>query len=93
MQIPRCKAIGFLENLQNNTFNEIQVIDQNQLEKEVSKNKPTPVPMSNEDKQFFLEKTNINVPAEEGETYIKLLVKNHNVFSLDKHNIGLSTNL
>jgi hypothetical protein len=35
MEIPRCTAIGFLENLQNNTFNEIQAIDQNQLEKEM----------------------------------------------------------
>jgi hypothetical protein len=56
MEIPRCTAVGFLENLPNNTFNEVQAIDQSQLEKEVSKDKPASVPMSNEDKYKFLEK-------------------------------------
>jgi hypothetical protein len=55
MEIPRCMAIGFLNNLQNNTFNEIQAIDQNQLENEVPKDKRTPVPIPNEDKQKFSE--------------------------------------
>jgi hypothetical protein len=41
--------------------------------------------MSNEDKQNFLEKNKINVPAEKRETYMKLLLKHHN--------IGLATNL
>ena len=39
MEIPRCTAIGFLENLQNGTFKEIHASDQNQLEKEVSQDK------------------------------------------------------
>jgi hypothetical protein len=42
MEIPRCKAIGFVENLQNNTFKEIYVVDENKLEKGVSQDKPIP---------------------------------------------------
>ncbi len=93
IEIPRCTAIGFLENLQNDTFKQIQAIDQNQLEREISKDKPAPPPMSNEDKGKFLDKIKMNVPAEECDTYIKLLVKHHNVFSLNKNYIGLATNL
>ena len=71
MEIPRCTAIGFLENLQNDTFKQIQAIDQNQLEREISKDKPAPPPMSNEDKGKFLDKIKMNVPNEEHDTYIK----------------------
>jgi hypothetical protein len=49
--------------------------------------------MSNEDKGKFLDKIKINIPPEERETYIKFLVKHHEVFSLDKNDIGLATNL
>jgi hypothetical protein len=28
MEIPRCTAVGFLQNMQNSTFNEIYVIDE-----------------------------------------------------------------
>jgi hypothetical protein len=93
VEIPRCTAIGFLENLQNDTFKQIQAIDHNQLEKEMAKDKPAPAPMSKEDKGKFLDKIRINVPAEERDTYIKLLVKHHDVFSQDKNDIGLATNL
>jgi hypothetical protein len=70
IEIPRWTAIGFLENLQNETFKQIQAIDQNQLEKEISKDKPAPAPMSNKDKINFLNKIKSNVPVEEGDTYI-----------------------
>jgi hypothetical protein len=56
MEIPRCKAIGFLESQQNDTFKKIHAIDQNLLEKEVSQDKPAPKPMSLEDKSKFLVK-------------------------------------
>jgi hypothetical protein len=65
MEIPRCTAIGFLVNLQNNTFKEIYVLDEKKMEEEASKDKPIPTPMLTEDKHFFLEKIKINVPAEE----------------------------
>jgi hypothetical protein len=49
--------------------------------------------MSNADKEFFLENIKIKVPAEERGTYEKLLLKHHDIFSLDKNDIGLATNL
>ena len=52
MEIPRCTAIGFIENLQNNTFDEIYVVDEQKIEEEASKDKPIPKPMSNEQKEF-----------------------------------------
>ncbi len=85
IEIPRCTAIGFLKNLQNDNFKQIQAIDQNQLELEISKDKPAPPPMSNKDKGKFLDKIRMNVPDEECDTYIKLLVKHYDVFSLDKN--------
>jgi hypothetical protein len=56
MEIPRFTAIGFLENLQNDTFKDIYDVDENKVEKEVSQDKHTPTPMSNDDKIKFLEK-------------------------------------
>ncbi len=44
--------------------------------------------MSFEDKRKFLEKIKINVPAEEHETNIKLLVKHHNVSAKKKMILG-----
>jgi hypothetical protein len=31
MEIPRCTAIGYLENLQNNSFQEIYAIDEKKI--------------------------------------------------------------
>jgi hypothetical protein len=56
MDIPRCTAVGFLENLQNDRFKEIYVVDENKLEKEISQDKPASKSISNEDKIKILEK-------------------------------------
>ena len=93
MEIPRCTAIGFLENLQNDTFNEIYVLDEKKMEEEASKDVPIPNPMNNKQKEEFLSKVKINVPAEERETYQDILLNHHDVFSLDKGDIGLASNL
>jgi hypothetical protein len=69
------------------------VVDENKMEKEVSKDEPTPCSMPNEGKMKLIEKVKINVPAEESETYMRPLLKHHNVFSLDKNDISLATNL
>jgi hypothetical protein len=55
IKIPRCIAIGFLENLQNDTFKEIYVVDEKKREEKVSKDKPIPKLMSIKDKEFLLE--------------------------------------
>jgi hypothetical protein len=69
MEIPRCTAIGFLENLQIDTFNENNVADEKKMEEEVSMDKPIPNAMTNDEKENFLEKVKISVRAKEHETY------------------------
>jgi hypothetical protein len=63
VEISRFTAIGFLENLQNDTFKEIYVVDEKKFEEEVSINKPIPIPMSNENKEIFLDKVRIDAPS------------------------------
>ena len=46
IEIPRCTAIGFLENLKNDTFKKMYVVDAKKME-QVSKDKPIPKPMPN----------------------------------------------
>ncbi len=86
-------TIGFLENLQNNSFNENLQLDENKIEIEATENKPIPEPMSNAQKTKFMEHIKITVPAEEETTYTKLLLKHHDVFSVDKNDLGLASNL
>jgi hypothetical protein len=69
MKIPRCTAIGFLGNLQNNTFKEMYGVDEKKMEEEVPMNKPIPRPMSNKYKENILGIVKINVPSEERGTY------------------------
>ncbi len=93
MEIPRCTAIGYLENLQNNSFNEIYEIDENKIEMEATEDKPIPEPMTNMQKEKFLAQIKITVPTEEETTYTKLLLRHHDVFSVDKNDLGLASNL
>ena len=93
MEIPRCTAIGYLENLQNKSFNEIYAIDEQKIEEDASNDKPIPKPMTDFQKEKFLAQIKITVPAEEERTYTKLLLKHHDVFSVDKSDLGLASNL
>jgi hypothetical protein len=93
MEIPRCTAIGYLENLQNNSFNKIYAVDEQKIEDEAAKDKPIPEPMTNVQKSKFLAQVKITVPAVEQDTYTKLLLKHHDVFSVDKGDLGLASNL
>jgi hypothetical protein len=49
--------------------------------------------MTNVQKLKFLAQVKITVPAEEQETYTKLLLNHHDVFSVDKGDLGLASNL
>jgi hypothetical protein len=69
MEIPRCTAIGYLENLQNKSFNEIYAIDEHKIENEVTIDKPIPEPDIHLAK--FLAQVKITVPAEEEKTSVK----------------------
>jgi hypothetical protein len=51
MKIPSCTTIEFLKNLQNDTFNEIYVVDEKKMEEEASIDKPISKPMSNNKKK------------------------------------------
>ena len=84
MEIPRCTAIGYLENLQHNSYKEIYAIDEKKIEEEAAKDKPIPEPMTNVQKAKFLAQVKITVPAKEQENYTNLLLKHHDVFSVDK---------
>ena len=46
LEIPRCTAIGLMENLKNDTFKKMYVVDAKKME-QVSKDKPIPKPMPN----------------------------------------------
>ena len=65
MEIPRCTAIGFLENLRNSTFNEIHQINEEEIEEKLSKNKPIPKPLPSANRGEFLKEAKITVPDEE----------------------------
>ena len=93
MEIPRCTTIGYLENLQNNAFNEIYPVDEQKIEEEAAQDKPIPDPMTNQQKLEFLSHIKITVPAEEQNSYTKLLLKHHDVFSATKNDLGLASNL
>jgi hypothetical protein len=49
--------------------------------------------MTDTQKAKFLTQIKITVPAEEEKTYTKLLLKHHDVFSVDKSDLGLASNL
>ena len=92
MEIPRCTVIGFIENLTNEEFNEISQIDQEDVKKTVSKDKPVPKAMSKEEKDAFLEKANVKVPDSEKQAYIDLIARHHDVFSTSKNDLGRASN-
>jgi hypothetical protein len=93
MEIPRCTAIGYLKNLQNNSFNKIYAVDERKIEDEAANDKPIAEPLTNVQKSKFLAQVKITVPAEEQDTNTKLLLKHHDVFSVDKGDLGLASNL
>jgi hypothetical protein len=76
MKIPRCTAIGFLENLQNDAFKEIYAVDEKKMEEEVSMAKTIPKTMSNEDKEKFLEIFKHATSLLPTPTYEKNIIKN-----------------
>ena len=50
MEFPKCTVIGYIENLDNDEFNEISKIDQEDLKNNHSKDKPLPKPLSKEER-------------------------------------------
>jgi hypothetical protein len=79
--------------LQNKSFHEIYSIDEKMIEDDATKDKPIPEPMTEVQKAKFLGQVKITVPAEEEKTYTELLLKHHDVFSVDKSDLRLASNL
>ncbi len=57
MEIPRCTAIGFLENLANDTFNEIFVVDEKNRKKRHQRINPSQKQCQMKKKDNFWGKT------------------------------------
>ena len=92
MEIPRCTAIGFLENLKNKCFDEIYPVDEVKLEEKLSEDQPLPKPLPPKAKSEFLAGAKITVPLEVQKNYEDLIAKHHDVFSTDKNDLGRGTN-
>ena len=88
IEIPRNTTLGYLENLNNKEFNDISMIDQEQVKQDFSHDAPLPKPMSESVKVDFLAQANIKVPAQEKQAYENLIAQNHDVFSTDKNDLG-----
>ena len=59
IEIPRNTTLGYLENLKNEYFKEISLIDQEKVKQDFSKDVPMPKPMTESVKTEFLAQANI----------------------------------
>ena len=92
MELPRSIVIGFIENLNNDEFNEISQIVQEDVKTSFSKDKPLPKPLSKEEKEAFIEKANIKVPESQKQEYIDLIAGHDDVFSTSKNDLARAMN-
>jgi hypothetical protein len=69
IEIPQCTTIGLIENLNNDYFNKISPIDQEDTQCKFSKDLPLPTPLSKEKQENFLAHANIKVPKEQEQAY------------------------
>jgi len=56
------------------------------------KDTPLPPPISDVQKKRLLEQLKINVPDDEKSKYVELFMRNYDVFSTDKHDLGRANN-
>ena len=87
--IPRGEVLGTFEPLEGGVFHQL---DLQKFVGEISKEKNFPPPLSAAQQKEFLKDLNLNVPAEEREKYLKLLLRNHDVFSKNKNDLGSANN-
>jgi len=57
-----------------------------------SEDAPLPKPMASNEHQHFLGRLKINVPAEYKERYVSLFLKNYDIFSKNKEDLGQANN-
>ena len=78
-----------------NITQEVITVNKEQLSKQLKKDDvdtPLPSPLDKSLCEQFLKKLHISVPAKEEELYQRLFLKNHDVFSRDKNNLGRANN-
>ena len=81
--------VGFLEQINS----PVKQIDENAYVSSLEKFVPKlPPPLTEQQKSDFLKDLNLNVPSSEREAYLDLILKNHDVFSKNKNDLGCATN-
>ncbi len=74
---------------------EVISINRVELEKQLTQddvNTPLPPKLSSNLQEQFLRRLNISVPSHEEQSYKQLFLKNYDVFSKDKHDLGRANN-
>ena len=87
--IPRGEVLGMLEPIEGGT---LQKLDSQKFLNEITKKKSFPPPLSKAQEKEFLKDLNLKVPEKERNEYLKLLLKNHDVFSKNKNDLGKANN-
>ena len=74
--------------------NEVIEINRVQLEKQLLKDDDTPLPqpLRKNDKSSFLKRIKMNVPKDQERKYFELFLRNHDIFSKNKHDLGRANN-
>ena len=92
IEIPRDTVVGYIENLQNESFEEISEINEVKSQAQFSRDKPLPKLLPKAKEEEFLSQANMKVPVSEKQAYRDLLAQHHDVFSTDKTDLGCATN-
>jgi hypothetical protein len=90
LKIERNTEIGFLESVCPSSVKEIDSdLFISEIEKIEAKLKP---PLLPNDRNEFLKDLKLNVPENEKQAYLNLLLENHDVFSKNQNDLGCATN-
>jgi hypothetical protein len=87
--IPRGEIVGYWEPLAGGVATKL---DENKFISEISMKNRFPEPLTKEQQKEFLKDLKLNVPTEEREKYVDLFLKNHDVFSKHKYDLGSANN-
>ena len=89
INLQRNEEIGFLEFVDRNL---IDKIDQDKFIDEISNVRNSNIKLSEKEKIDFLKTLNLSVPENERKAYEELFIKNHDVFSKNKNDLGRANN-
>ena len=89
IELCRDQPIAIIENAEESEVIQLNPKIINTIaEKEKESFVQTRLPISNEKKKFIIDNAILKVPEEKKESYLKLLLKHHEVFSLTKSDLG-----